>query len=249
VLAENPETRNEFGNQPLVVLGEYGAGRSLAVATDSLWRWALPHAGVGGETTVYRDFWSRALRWLVHDPEMELVRLSEPPAPLRAGQQLRFHARVLDRRYQPAAGAGVVGAVSREGGDSLPVTWAETAPGEYRSEPVSLPEPGIWRAELSAEAEGVLLGHDAVAFPVESASPEQDRIGVDLDFLGRLAESSGGRMVRDRGGELFERLAREGEARVEVVGRRVEEVWPRTWLLILTVAVFAADWALRRLWQ
>jgi hypothetical protein len=198
---------------------------------------------------VYRDFWTRALRWLVHDPEMELVRLSEPPAPLRAGRELRLHARVLDRRYRPAVGAAVSGTVSLEGGEPTPVVWQESSPGEYRSEPVRLPQAGIWRVELIAEAEGVLLGRDAVAFPVESDSPEQDRIGVDREYLSLLAESSGGQLVVGRGGDLFERLAREGESRVEVVGRRVEEVWPTGWLLALAIAAFAGDWALRRLWQ
>ncbi|MDW7711657.1 MAG: hypothetical protein SCH98_14405, partial [Deferrisomatales bacterium] len=143
VLAENPQARTEYGPQPLVALAEVGAGRTLAVATDSLWHWALPAAGVGDPATgtgaAYRDFWTRALRWLVHDPEMELVRLAVPPGPLRAGHEVRLRARVLDRSYGPAEGAAVTGALSSEDGEEVPLAWREASPGEYVASPVDLP--------------------------------------------------------------------------------------------------------------
>jgi len=249
VLAENPEARNEYGPQPVLTLAGVGAGRTMAVATDSLWRWALPRAGQGGDDEVYRDFWTRALRWLVHDPEMELVRLSLPPGEVRQGQTVRFRARVLDRSYNPARGATVTGSVTPEAGEPLPLEWTEVSPGEYTAREVALAGQGLWRVEARAEAGGAFLGRDAIEFPVAPESPEGLRLGTDLAYLEALAEGSGGRVfsTQDRG--LLDLLAERGRSQVEVVGRRVEEVWASGWWLGLSVLLFGADWALRRFWE
>ncbi len=248
VLAENPERRNEYGPLPVVAVAEPGRGRVLAVATDTLWHWALPHVGAGGDDAVYRDFWTRALRWLVHDPELELVRLAPPAGPVRAGATVRFGARVLDRMYRPAAGAVLDGALVGETGERIGLEWTEAAPGEYQSQPVRFPAPGLWRVDVEARQDGAFLGRDSLGVPVEPASPEGLRVGVDREYLERLAEVSGGRVFRPADRGLLRLLRERGEARVEVVGRRVDEVWPRPWLLAVTVALFGLDWTLRRFW-
>jgi len=249
VLAENPQARNEYGPQPVLALAEVGAGRTLAVATDSLWRWALPNAGVGGDDGVYRDFWTKALRWLVHDPEMELVRLSLPPGPLREGQRVRFRARVLDRSYSSAREAALTGAVVPEGGDPLPIEWREIAPGEYATGELALSGEGLWRVEVRAESGSAFLGRDAIEFPVEPASPEGLRLGTNLPYLEALAEGSGGRVFSAEDDGLVDLLREQGMSQIEVVGRRVEEVWASGWLLGLSVLLFGLDWALRRFWE
>ncbi|MBI5016427.1 MAG: hypothetical protein HZB55_13185 [Deltaproteobacteria bacterium] len=249
VLAENPEVRNEYGPLPVVALGEYGAGRTLAVATDGLWRWALPAVQAGGDDTAYRDLWTRVLRWLVHDPEMELVRLSLPPGPLRAGEAVRLRARVLDRSYSPAAGAAVSGSVIGEAGRRTPLRWKASAPGEYVSDPVDLAAEGLWAAEVEARQGEVSLGRDRAEFAVEPRSPEGLRLGVDRAYLEALARGSSGRAFPLGGDSLFAFLAEKGRGQVEVVGRKVEEVWAQGAALLAALVLFGLDWALRRFWE
>jgi uncharacterized membrane protein len=249
VLAENPQARNEHGPLPLIASGEYGAGRTLLIATDSLWRWASPGAGSSGDDSAYRDFWSRALRWLSHDPEMELVRLSPPAGPLRAGERLRLRARVFTRSYEPASGAQLQGSLSTEEGRKTPLRWRETSAGEYAADPVSLSEVGLWTAEVEAVLAGAPLGRDSAELPVEPESPERLRVGVDHAYLEALARASGGRTFPLEGKELQEFLSAKGRRAVEVVGRRVEEKWASPWLLLLAVGLFGLDWSLRRFWE
>lgn len=249
VLAENPEARTEYGPQPLVALGEYGNGRTLAVACDSLWRWGLPHAQGGGEDAAYRAFWTRALRWLIHDPEMELVRLSLPPGPLRAGGKVVLKARVLDRAYNPARGARVTGSLGGDGREAVPVAWSETAPGEYATAELRFPAAGLWRVEVQGSLGGVFLGRDAAELPVEPESPEALRLGVDRKYLEALAQDTGGGVFPLGDRELLDALRERARAQVEVVGRRVEEVWATSWLLAASILLFGLDWALRRFWE
>ncbi len=258
VALETPQVRNEYGAAPVVVLGDYGAGRSLAVMTDSLWRWMMPYASKGGDEAVYREFWTRALRWLVHDPEMELVRIAPLPDDLRAGGEVRFVASVLDRAYQPATGATLKGRFMQGRGDisdaapgqqGVAIVWVEERPGEYMSEPVTLPSVGLWRVEAEGVLGAHLLGSDEVAFPVGPASLEALRIGVDRDYLEELAAKSGGELVEGDPSALFALLKGRGEAQLEVVGRAVSEPWANPWILLLALALFGLDWLLRRLFE
>jgi uncharacterized membrane protein len=249
VLAENPEVRNEFGPLPLIVLGEYGSGRTMLVATDSLWRWAASNPGPSAEDSAFREYWTRALRWLSHDPEMELVRLAPTAGPLRAGKAVRFRARVFDRSYNPASRAQLRGAVASPAGAETPLRWREVNAGEYAADPVTPNRDGVWRVEVEARWRGDLLGRDAAELAVEPESPEALRVGVDAAFLESLARASGGKVFRagDRG--LFRLLTEKGKATLEVVGRRVEEIWATGPALIAAILLFGADWAFRRFWE
>jgi len=250
-LAENPEKRNEYGPLAFIVAGEFGSGRSLAIASDSLWRWALPNAGAGGSSSAYKDFWTRALKWIVHDPDMELVRLSVPPEPVRANQSLRFQARVLDRYYAPASGAKLKGSARwSEGRRSLNLQWNETAPGEYSSSPVALPEEGAWRVEVDARIGNTVLGKDALGFSVEPPSTEVMRLGINRRYLEKVSQTSEGQVVSVPESDAFlDRLVQLGRADREVVGRKLDEVWPVWPLYVLALAVLGMDWGLRRFWQ
>lgn len=249
VLAENPEERNEYGPLPVVALGEYGQGRTMAVATDSLWHWALPQAGAGGDPALYKDFWTRALRWMVHDPEMELVRLALPAGRVRANSGLRLRARVFNTSYEPATGAKVMGTLIVEEGMGADLSWRETSPGEYESALIEPTAEGFIRVEVRAELDGAFLGRDQIEIPVESESPENDRLGVDLAYLDSLAEKTGGRVFHEDRSEVFNFLLEKGRSEVEVVGRRVSEAWPTTLLLLLTIFSIAIDWGLRKIWE
>ncbi|GAB6063802.1 glutamine amidotransferase [Deferrisoma palaeochoriense] len=249
VLAENPERRNEYGPLPLLVTAEAGAGRVMAVTTDSLWRWTLPAVGAGGDDGPYREFWGRVLRWLVHDPETELVRLAVPAGTVRAGTPFTLRARVLDPSYQPARGAEVTGRLVGEAGQEQALVWRETAAGEYQAEAVTVPGEGVWAAEIEARLGGVFLGRDRIGLPVEPPSPEPLRLGIDRAYLEALAESSGGRVVEPGDAGLFRDLEARARDRLEVVGRRVDEVWPRWWLWAVTVGLLGLDWGLRRWWR
>ena len=58
ILLETPR------GEPLLVSGEYGAGRTLAFAGDSTYRWPL--AGFGRE---HNRFWRQIILWLVKHVE------------------------------------------------------------------------------------------------------------------------------------------------------------------------------------
>ena len=72
VLAVHPRLKTKAGKpMPVIVAGEYGKGRSLAVTTDTLWRWGFVAAArPGDDGRQYTKLWENAMRWLIQDPDL-----------------------------------------------------------------------------------------------------------------------------------------------------------------------------------
>lgn len=107
VLATTPPLGGGLPPQPLVVAGSVGKGRTLAVLTDSTWRWTLPHAGQGGDLRPYTRFWGNAIRWLIQDPEQKLLTLTTDGDRYPEQAEVRAEVRLLDSSYRPASKVAV----------------------------------------------------------------------------------------------------------------------------------------------
>src|SRR5205085_1050631 len=76
--------------RPVLVVGEAGRGRVMALLSDSSWFWSFVAAGAQQGPRAYETFWHSAIRWLVRDPALTPMRVaaerlsfepgSEPPA-------------------------------------------------------------------------------------------------------------------------------------------------------------------------
>ena len=98
---------------PVLVAGDAGKGRTMALLTDSGWHWGFLAAGEGDDGRAFQRFWENAIRWLVRDPALTLLRLELDRLEYRRNQPIAG-ARARDaRRLLARAGrrgdAGVVG--------------------------------------------------------------------------------------------------------------------------------------------
>ena len=91
-LLAHPTLKSADGKPaPVLVAGDAGKGRTLALLTDSAWHWGFLAAGEGDDGRAFQRFWENAIRWLVRDPALTLLRLELD--------------RLEYRRNQPIAGA------------------------------------------------------------------------------------------------------------------------------------------------
>ena len=180
VLAVHP-TLLDADRQPLPIIAvrEAGKGRVLSVGSDSTWRWAFegPAQGTGRP---YERFWESAIRWLVRDPALSLLRLD------------------LDRDSGQASSRGTASPVGRDEGqasvtavgpDYLPIAGAKV---EFSLERIVDPE-GLGSPSVD-------LAHAA---PEAGATDERGHVDRPLPTLPegayRFVASStlGGRPARD----------------------------------------------------
>src|SRR5204863_6758350 len=95
-----------------------GKGRSLALLTDTTWQWGLPAAGEGDDGRAFQRFWENAIRWLVRDPALTLLRIELDRVEYRRHQPPVARVRAMHADYSPA----------REVDVTLDVLAAEAAP-------------------------------------------------------------------------------------------------------------------------
>ena len=89
---------------PILAVGDSKKGRVATITSDSLWRLKMTASGRGGDATHYDTVWSNLIRWLVQDPDLDLIRIT-PSAGVRAlGEQVDLDIRAFSPDYTPQTG-------------------------------------------------------------------------------------------------------------------------------------------------
>jgi len=235
---------------PVIVAGDYGKGRSLAVTTDSLWRWGFVAAGEPGDDgRRYYKFWENAIRWLIQDPELERLHVDsdaveytpESPPP-------RLDVRLLDRDYTPLAGGEVALEILRGANPAKTekiaetrLTVGETGDASYHLEPL---DPGVYRVHAHAKVDDQPVEATDI-FLVREGSRELDQAAASDDKLRDIASMTGGRHF-GRASRIPADLPFAAPRIVRVDRRSEVELWSRPVLLFLAFLFLGLEWLVRQ---
>ncbi|HEX2569323.1 MAG TPA: glutamine amidotransferase [Polyangia bacterium] len=252
VLLNHPFLRTSDG-QPLPILAgsDMGKGRALALMSDSSWRWGFGAADRLAEDArgrAYQRFWENAIRWLIKDPELGLLRVEAEQPEYARGEEVRAVVRVREADYRPARGAKVALTLSKSGGGQvLERTLTTDDQGQATVELGKLPSGGYRLTAKRAAGGGLLaMNQDEDVFLVRGAGIEAEQPEARPEVLRAVAEATQGSF----------REVEAGMAGMSFLPPRVVkvsqfhdvELWS-TWLsLLAAVACFSAEWWLRRRW-
>jgi uncharacterized membrane protein len=243
-LLEHPSAKNDRGQRlPVLTVGSYGRGRTLAFATDSSWHWSMPTAGKGGDSSVYDRFWDRAVRFLTRDPLLDPAHVTSDRETYTPGAKLEISALARDESYQPLARAQLALELRAAAGGLVKRSEATSDDNGQLHVIMSAPEqPGIYRMVLRAgERE---LAH--APFLVELSGIELAKPRPRPELLRRLAERSGGRFFEDP--ESAPDLERLDSSRTTSLGSVRHAPFGQPPWVVLAVAFLALEWWLRRRW-
>ncbi|RVU48880.1 hypothetical protein EA187_05490 [Lujinxingia sediminis] len=256
VLATHPTLT--YGGQPMPVIAvaERGEGRVLAVTSDSTWRWGFEHLADGGTPREYQMFWNSAIRWLIQDPELKLVRLDVHADIAAPNTPIDATARVFNSDYSPAANAAGKVHVShrpleQRSEDTTPPQPTRTldfqtdASGEHALD-LSFEEPGIYHMEVEVEGAGGALRDENLVLVTPNVAQLRDIVPRNA-LLERIAEHTEGHHTLLP--ELNPtRLDFNPPRFVEIHQRRVVQLWDSALLFLIVLGLLAAEWSLRRRW-
>lgn len=233
---------------PVVAVREVGAGRTLAILTDTTWKWSLPHVGQGGRGDVHRRFLANALRWLIRDPELSRVKVHIGARVVEPGDDVGLTVHSYDARYAPEGGVTI--ALTLEPLDApTAAAGAATALSVVTGEDGSARVPfvptttGAWRVRAQGTRDGRAVGTDVDAFVVRAAKKEILASAPRDDVLLSIASAGHGRMV------VVDDVAslRFVDHEVERIHRqRTEPLWTRFEALFVLAALAVVEWWWRR---
>ncbi|MBL0217460.1 MAG: hypothetical protein IPQ07_26750 [Myxococcales bacterium] len=253
VLATHPRLKTKGGKpMPVIVAGDYGKGRSLAVTTDSVWRWGFVSAAKNGDNgRQYTKFWENAMGWLIQDPALHNLHVDSDAVEYAPSQPARVTVRLLGRDYQPMPG-GVVSLVVKKGADPTSAVEVAAAKITVGDDGTAVHElggsvtqgPGVYRIEAHATIAGRQVDASDI-FLVREGGSELDRPVGDPATLDAIAKATGGSSLG-----AIDTLPSDLELdppRIVRVDRRTDvELWSRPGLLFLVIGLLGLEWLLRQ---
>lgn len=229
---------------PLLVVQNYGHGRTAILATGGTWRWQMSEA-LGDPS--HDLFWQQLVRWLVAQTPGP-VTASIPARLLMDRGHVELTAQVRDREFQPAPDAHVSAQIAGPGdmNVSIDLTPSQDTPGLYTAD-WTAEKPGTYLAEVTAESAGHLpLGSDVLTFEREDGVAENFHTGQNRRLLEQLSAETGGSYWKSDNLKNLPRDISYSDAGISV--RSTKELWDMPIVFLLLLGLPLAEWLLRRKW-
>ena len=228
---------------PLLVLQNYGRGKSMILASGGTWLWKmrLPH-----DDSRHHTFWRQLLRSLVAGTPGP-VSLTTDRTLYADNAQVKLRAEVRTKAHQPTNSATVTATLTPEIGDplSLDLHPSPDEEGIYEAE-LTVALPGSYRVEATAHLGDATLGSDTRHFRREDGVAENFRPEQNRALLEKLAEQTGGRYwTLDQVSGLPDEIR---FSQAGITSREIMDLWDMPALFILLLSLRAAEWLLRRRW-
>lgn len=245
VLLETPDA------DPMLVVGEYGAGRVAAFAGDSTWRWQRK-----GKSVEHRRFWRQMLLWLLNRDSDSSDALDINLAKRRAevGQTIDYFVTSNFPSSDTTPSLSIIAAdgTQTEIKPDIVVQGTETEGARLEGKIADLP-PGMYR--FRAAVPGDAANFTERSFQILDQDAELRQPFADHTYLSQLAgqtSASGGAMFLpeavDELIDLITQLRRNAKAPV-VQKYRLGDTPPSAWpLFIVLAALLGCEWYLRRRW-
>lgn len=253
-LVTHPTLKAQDGTAaPVVAVRELRKGRTMAVMTDSTWHWGFKAGNEGQDARLYDAFWSNAVRWLIKDPELDLIRVRSKQESVRVGAQATVRVDVFGPDYRPAAEQPLTVIVRRRRprdgvGSGEEVLREEMKTDAAGTLTLSVPvlQAGVYEVEASAK---LVAGRDTRGLDLFIGTKrklEFDRVVSDGRWETEVAAASDG-AVHDM--EALTPTLKVRPPQVsKVTHRRVKELWNTPFAVLMLALMLGIEWWLRRRW-
>lgn len=229
---------------PAMVHRRYGAGQVFSIGVDGLWRWAF-NSKTDGANTVFDRFWDQTVLWLLAGSDLmpqSRFTLRADTANVLLGEKIHFRVVERDETHATASVPLTVRANGKEIAAMTCVSSDARDPNRLAAD--FLPEQ---TGRYAAEARLPDGTTQSVRFIVYDDNAEETDIAADPDYLRRLCEASGGRLLQPAEFAGVLKSIQAAPAEPSLRTRKIT-LWDRAWFFWLIGGLFGADWYLRRKW-
>ncbi len=228
---------------PLLVVQNYGRGRTAVFATAGSWRWKMLFEHTD---TTHATFWSQLLRWLVSETPGQ-VTASTPRQVLSDETKVHFQVDARDKNYEPVSNATVEAHVLGPAGSAELVKLAPVAnqPGIYAMD-WDAAAAGSYVSEFLVRNDKGEVGRDMLAFRREDGVAENFHLTQNRDLLEKLSEATGGHYYPlDDAGKLPKDIS---YSEAGITAHEMLDLWDMPIVFLLAIFLRGGEWLLRRKW-
>jgi hypothetical protein len=264
VLLEDPsiDKSSRAGLMPVIALQSYGAGQTLFVGTDEIWRW---RRNIGEK--YYTRFWGQVLLRLGLPRLLGASRLTQLATEKKhyvSGERVVISGRLYRSGFQPVLDPTVAGTLTIQPDDPASDLRKEVTlqsspgkPGYYEGE-VVVTTPGVYSFATESDPSS------PIDFRVTEPKFEFGDTALNISLLEKMAETSGGAFYREE--DLYKMLQPSaapgadqatpqsvpsglGGATIKVPSPQEVELAFSPLYYSLMILVTTVEWLLRKRWQ
>lgn len=228
--------------QPLLMATEVGRARVAAFGGDTTYQW-VQH----GQGEEHQRFWRQMILWLARkeadSDQPAWVRVD--PRNFLPGATVPLEFGVRTTTGEPVPDAVFQVQVTRPDGKTVAAA-PRSKDGQFSADFTDTSLPGDYWVRVTARKDATSLGLDALTrFIVDPKDLELDQPNADYDLLRKIAELTGGQLLRS---EDLERFLKELQDRKvdELTRVRVYPLWDNWGMLVAFVVVMTAEWVIRK---
>jgi uncharacterized membrane protein len=227
---------------PILVLGRYGAGRTIFSAIDDSWRWRY----YTGES-IFDTYWVQQVRYLARSKKLgqRRVTLTTLRSLYELGDQVRISMRVLDTKLLQQLPDQIRVQVRDESGELIGEEnlMRQEGQADLYIAAFTADRVGRFTVELPSMASGV----DALQVPYEVSIPrlELAQVQVDKTLLNRLASETLGKTISlaDAATSLTNDIP---SAAKLIPVTTSSPLWDTPLIMILFVGLITVEWVVRK---
>jgi hypothetical protein len=227
----------------LIAVSDYGAGRVMAFAGDTTWRWRKTPQG----RATHARFWRQLILWLAKKDEQgdARVKLELDRRRLAVGQRLNVVAAVENADGTPVTAASIKVSVVGPDGRESSVDMIRDG-NVFRGAFAATDQIGDYTARAVAVDGPKEVGTRSARFLTYQEDNESRQIAADHGTLKTLATGTGGEFLTPEKLPEFVKSLRNRELNLEVPQTVKETLWDRWEPLVLFIALLTAEWIIRK---
>ena len=201
---------------------------------------------IPGAQALVEEFLSNTVRWLTTREDDRPVRVQTVKELFESQEPVEFTGQVYDPTYAPIEDAEIQVRITR-GGTVSQLSLNPLGNGRYEGATEQLEE-GDYSFSAVVSVGGRPLAEERGTFSVGGLNVEFQETRMNALLLRQLATRTGGRYYKASAIETLadDIAALPGFRPREVVQSSEIELWNKSWMLVLVVTFFAAEWILRK---
>lgn len=229
---------------PLVVFNQNLETRTGIVAGEGLWKWRMHNYLKNNNHQAYNEVVTRMIQYLAVKVNKRFFDVAGANN-FTENEPVVLSAEVYNQSYEPINEPEVEITITNSDGDTYPFVFGKTARA-YQLNTGALPVDNYtWEAKVHV---GDKVFTDRGAFSISPLNIETINTRADHNLLYQLAEKTNGQMIYP---DALPRLADALRQRADITTitystRQYTELVNLPWILILIIALLAAEWLLRK---
>lgn len=245
LLAETGPIKSR-GNKrfPLVAVQEQGKGRTMAITSDSMWHWMFHRMATISHQQLYSYFWDQAIKWLIRDPDLNLIKVSLNRDVITPRGHLIAVIKGYDFKYKPLSKGQLSYKITnlkhkrivRKGHLIFDHDGVVT----LREKP--LPQ-GAYGITLSSFEQGHQIDQTQEMFIVQEEHREFEQPTINYSFIKKVTQSKNiTSITSDQSPEKLQILRKQ-----QAISERIyHSAWDRWWVLLILLSLLLGEIYLKR---